>query len=175
MSETYRERLLNLIRLLDSSVHTSSLLPYDEDEIPRWLSYAASQILALTGEDEIVHASHTLEGYDVERVLRGSEPAVASGIIRVVTAKWLVLCDFSTESVKTQVLPLSQTTTVSVTQVDNIMGSRAVTDWPNILQFEAVIAGSIHRFPAMASSGGASQNAEVRKVLKLLTEALNQS
>jgi hypothetical protein len=156
-------------RLNDSS--SAQLLT--TGEYPQWLAVAASQVLAITGENEIIYAGHTLEVYDFYRVLNDSDD-VAEGTIQVATANLLVLADFSPHRVRTRVVPLREVTGIEVRTIRDVMTTRGEVPWPDHVVFHADIEHHTYSFPALPTTASAAQYSEARNILKVLTGAMAQ-
>lgn len=126
-----------------------------------------SQILALTGEELIIHAGHTVEDYDSRSVLDGA-PDTSEGQIRVITDKLLVVTVFSARSVKTTAYPLRAATSIAVTRISDVRGQAGF--WPDRVQFEVTIAGETMAFPG-STAASQIQYAEMPAALAAVVAA----
>ncbi|QOT20221.1 hypothetical protein [Paenarthrobacter sp. YJN-D] len=166
MVEPHRQKAIDLMARLNESGYSVLTV---STEHPKWLSVAVSQILALTGEDEIITAGHTLEGYDIHSVM-DDEQDTAEGKIQVLTEKMLIVAEFGPQKVKTIALPLHATTSVVVNTIRDAMTTRGPENWPDRVAFELDVAGSTFNFPPGQVS--TYQHDELPRALKVVTSAL---
>ncbi|MCX8454665.1 hypothetical protein IG195_00450 [Arthrobacter sp. TES] len=130
----------------------------DSGNHPAWFAQAVSQILALTGDDPIVTAGHTLEGYDLASA-GGHTDSSTFGRIQVLTENLLVVSDFAAPNdVKTTAIPLRDLTAVRITNVTAIGKTDGGHDWPTDIRFEIDVAGSTFIFPPGPEAAWHQQN-----------------
>ncbi|MDJ0353379.1 hypothetical protein [Pseudarthrobacter sp. PH31-O2] len=117
--------------------------------LTQWLSIAVSQILAVTYTQSILYTAHSLEDYNLRRVLDGFQDT-AEGHIVAVTSQLLVRCEFAPGRVRATAIPLRAVESLDITRITEVRGPSGV--WPDRLEFEVKAAGEVFTFPPSRAS-----------------------
>ncbi|BCW61786.1 hypothetical protein [Arthrobacter sp. StoSoilB22] len=139
----------------------------------KWFGQAISQILVLTGEDDIITVGHTLEAYNVYDVKR-DEDDTATGKFQVLTDKLLIVTEFQAPShVTTTAYPLRDTTSVTIREVQDTKLRRRDGQWPEYVTFQVEVAGKTFNFPPGVDTSS-YQTIEIPAAFKAVMAALTQ-
>ena len=169
MAEKDRNNALGLMRRLNESGQSKVMV---STEYPQWLVTAVSQILALTGDDEIVTCGHDLTDYDFSRVLDDSADT-AEGKIQVLTENLLVVSEFAAPNqAKTVAIPLREVSSIAITAICHPLLVRDEGVWPNCVTFEVELGGNKYSFPVAPGSASGIQHSEATAALNTVKAAL---